>query len=159
MGGYGHVPTFELSQGKNTDLTNDCHWWPMTSCKWFSPGFHILTVNNCKIWQTVVLCFVTCNYVAKLMLRGAMSRTVAIICIVLQLIANYPPIIAVHENSLNVGMYPDPGPRVQKRTSSYSDGSHTSCVHSIKNTSDYSDGSHHASCMHSFWSYSLVPTY
>ena len=34
-----------------------------------------------------------------------------------QLIANYPHIIAVRGNNLNVGMYPDPGPRVQKRTS------------------------------------------
>jgi len=42
--------------------------------------------------------------VAKL--RGAMSRTVAIICIVSQLISNYPHIIAVHGDNLNVGTYP-----------------------------------------------------
>ena len=51
-----------------------------------------------------------------------------------------PMLIAVHGDILNVGTYPDPssspnersGPRVQKRTSDYSDGSHASCVHSIK---------------------------
>ena len=53
--------------------------------------------------------------------RGAMSRTVAIICIVSQLISNYLRIIAVHGDNLNVGKYPDPsfspnersGPRVR----------------------------------------------
>ena len=40
--------------------------------------------------------------------REAMSRTNAIICIVSQLIANYPRIIAVHGDNLNVGTYPDP---------------------------------------------------
>jgi len=44
-----------------------------------------------------------------------MSRTVAIICIVSQLIANYPRIIEVHGNNLNLGMYPDPGRRVLNR--------------------------------------------
>jgi len=41
------MPTFELSQGRNADLTNDCHWRPRTSWKWFSPGFHTFTVSNC----------------------------------------------------------------------------------------------------------------
>jgi len=38
-------------------------------------------------------------------------------CTVSQLIANnnYSPIIAVHGNNLNVGTYPDPGPRAQKK--------------------------------------------
>ena len=31
--------TFELSPGRNADLTNDCHWWPMTSWKWFLQAF------------------------------------------------------------------------------------------------------------------------
>jgi len=44
-----------------------------------------------------------------------MSRTVAMICIVSQLIANYPRIIEVHGNNLNVDMYPDPGRRVLNR--------------------------------------------
>ena len=68
-----------------------------------------------------------------------MSRKVAIICIVSQLTANYPCIIAVHGDNLNVGTYPDPfsspneksGPRVQKRTSDYSDGVNASCMHSF----------------------------
>jgi len=38
-------------------------------------------------------------------LRGAMSRTVAIICMVS---VNYPQIIAVCGDNVNVGMYPDP---------------------------------------------------
>ena len=87
-----------------------------------------------------------------------MSRTVAIICRVWQLIAIYPCIFVVHGDILSVSTYPDAssspsersGPRVQKRTSDYSHGSHASCVHSIENTSDYSDSSHHASCMYSF---------
>ena len=37
-----------------------------------------------------------------------MYRTVAIVCIVLRLIANYPCIIAVRGDNLNVGTYPDP---------------------------------------------------
>jgi len=49
-----------------------------------------------------------------------MSRTVAIICTVSRLIANYPRIIAVHGDNLNSATYPDPssspneksGPRV-----------------------------------------------
>jgi len=65
------------------------------------------------------LAMLCCNCVAKL--RATMSRTVAIMCIVSQLISNYPCIIAVHGDNLNVGMYPDPssssnersGPRVQ----------------------------------------------
>ena len=84
-----------------------------------------------------VLSFVTSNCVTKL--KGAMSRTVAIICTVSQLTANYPYIIAVHGDNLNVGTYPDPfsspneksGPRVQKRTSDYSDGVNASCMHSF----------------------------
>ena len=67
-----------------------------------------------------------------------MSRTDAIICIVSQLISNYPCIIAVSGDNLNAGTYPDPssshneraGLRVQKRTD-YSDGSHASCMHSF----------------------------
>ena len=63
------------------------------------------------------------------------------------LIVNYPMRTAVRGDSLNVSMYPDPssspyegsGLRVvcdmiwYKRTSDYSDGSHASCMHSIKN--------------------------
>jgi len=45
--GSGHAPTFELSQGRNADLNNSCHWWPMMLWKWFSPGFHMFTVTNC----------------------------------------------------------------------------------------------------------------
>ena len=40
------------------------------------------------------------------MQRGAMSRTVVIVCIVLRLIANYPRIIAVCGDNLNVQTLP-----------------------------------------------------
>ena len=37
--GSGHHLTFELSPGRNVDLTNQKRWSRMTSGKWFSPGF------------------------------------------------------------------------------------------------------------------------
>ena len=42
------------------------------------------------------------------MLRGAASRSTVIIHVVSQLIANYPHIIALHQDNSNVGMCPDP---------------------------------------------------
>ena len=74
----------------------------------------MFTVTICKIWQIIGLRFITCTCVAKL--RGAMSRTVVIVCIVLRLIANYPCIIAVRGDNLNVVTHPDPSSSPNERS-------------------------------------------
>ena len=116
--GSGHAPTFELSRGRNADLTNDCHWSPWHHGNGFLQAFTCSLSLTARYGKS--LCYALFLVTVWQKLRGAMSRTVAIVCMVS---VNYPRIIAVCGDNLNVGTYPDPssshnersGPRVQKR--------------------------------------------
>ena len=106
MGRKGRgTATFELSQGRNADLTNDCHWWPWHHGNGFLQAFTCSLSLTARYGKSFCYALFLVSVWQKL--RGAMSRTVATICILLQLICNYPCIIAVRGDNLNVGRYPD----------------------------------------------------
>ena len=95
----------KLTQGRNADLANDV----------MEMVFSRLT---CSLSLTArsgkSLCYPLLRLCGKV--KGAMSRTVTIICIVSQLITNYPCIIAVCGDKLNIGTYPDPSSSSNERS-------------------------------------------
>ena len=83
--GSGHHLTFELSPGRNVDLTNQKRWLRMTSGKWFfsRPAFGPVTSHGESLCRTALP---ASDWQKS---RRATSRSTVIVRVVSQLIANY----------------------------------------------------------------------